>query len=340
MGLAIECLARAVDLARSAGDRATEAGAKRYLAIVHHLRGEARAALRLCLQSRDLALELGHDRLTAEALLTLANLHYEEGRLSSALAQYRLAAKLGAADAEIRARVAQNLGIVATVQGRLDEAQEHYREALGLYDAQRDLHGRAMTHHNLGMLHADRREWPAAAREYGRAAALATRSGNRHLVALCQLNQAEVHLAHERLDDARELAERALGTFRELGARRDEAGALRMLGVLHHHLERPTMAETLLRSALAIAEATGQRLLVAEASRDLAALYGQVGRFTEALHWLTRAEQLFGKLGARLDQQDVEARKAALAARHGAAGDDPVRGDRPGGAGSATLARA
>lgn len=312
MATAMECFARAVDLAQATGDQRLDAVARRHLAVVHHLRGEARAALRLCLQSRDLALEIGDDRLTAEALIALANIHYEEGRLSAALTQYRLAAKLGASDAEIRARVAQNLGILASVQGRLDQAIEHYHEALRLYEARGDHYGQAMAHHNLGMVYADRRDWDAADREYVQATELAGRSGDQHLKGLCLLNWAEVYLAHEQFEVVRNLSDQALGIFRELDARRDEAGALRLLGVVYRHLKLPTMAESRLRSALEIAEATGQRLLVAETSRDLALLWKDTGRCAEALKWLTRAERVFAELGARLDVQDVTARKAEL----------------------------
>jgi tetratricopeptide (TPR) repeat protein len=312
MAVALECFAQAVDLAQATGDRELEAAARRHLAVVHHLRGEARAALRLCLQSRDLALEIGHDRLAAEALIALANLHYEEGRLSAALAQYRLAAKFGASDVEIRARVAQNLGMLASVQGRLDQAVEHYDEALNLYEAHGDHYGQAMVHHNLGMVHADRHDWDSGDREFVQATELADRSGNQHLKGLCLLNRAEVHLAHERFDVVRDLAEGALGIFRALDARRDEAGALRLLGVVDRHLRHPTLAESRLRSALEIAEATGQRLLVAETSRDMALLCQDTGRGAEALKWLTRAEKVFAGLGARLDVQDVAARKAEL----------------------------
>ncbi len=83
MAIAMECFAQAVDQARASGDRELEIAARRHLAIAHHLRGEKRAALRLCLQSRDLALEIGHDRLAAEALIALGNFLYEEGRITA-----------------------------------------------------------------------------------------------------------------------------------------------------------------------------------------------------------------------------------------------------------------
>ena len=313
MAAAMECFAQAVDQARAGGDRELEIAARRDLAIVHHLRGETRAAHRLCLQSRDLALEIGHDRLAAETFIALGNFHYEEGRISAALTQYRLAAKLGAAFPEVQARVAQNLGILATVRGRLDEASDHYHAALRLYRTADDMRGEAMAHHNLGMVCADRRDWDAADQQYALAAELARRAGEWHLEGLCLLNQAEILLARQRYEMVRGLAEQALAIFRDCDARRDEAGALRMLGVAYARLGRPTLAESRLRSALEIAEATGQRLLEAETSRDLAVLCHHDGRRAEVAGWLQRAERLFEHLDARLDLEQLVALKGELA---------------------------
>jgi len=314
MAIAMECFAQAVDQARASGDRELEIAARRHLAIAHHLRGEPRAALHLCLQSRDLALEFGHDRLAAQALIALGNFLYEEGRISAAQTQYRLAAMFGTAYPEIQAAVAQNMGILACVRGRLEEASDHFHASLKLYRACGDLRGEATAYHNLGMACADRRDWDAADQQYAVAVELARRAGEWHLEGLCLLNQAELHLAHQRYEMVRGLADQALAIFRDHDARLDQAGALRMLGVAYSHLDRPTLAESRLRSALEIADATGQRLLEAETSRDLAVLCLRTGRRAEAASWLDRAGRLFEHLDARLDLQQIAALKKELTA--------------------------
>src|SRR2546422_8366167 len=50
-----------------------------------------------------------------------------------------------------RARVQQNLGILANIQGDLDEAVARYERSLAAYRDCGDPHGCAITYHNLGM---------------------------------------------------------------------------------------------------------------------------------------------------------------------------------------------
>src|SRR6185295_10092485 len=112
----------AIAEAERAGDERVLAEALRRLAVVRHHRGESSAARALCHRSREVAMRGGDTLLAAEALNTLGGLDLMAGALEEARANFRQALALDGANTELQARVQQNLGIVANIQGDLAEA--------------------------------------------------------------------------------------------------------------------------------------------------------------------------------------------------------------------------
>jgi putative nucleotidyltransferase with HDIG domain len=282
-----------------------EAEALRRLAVLHHHRNERDTAGELCSRSHAIAREIGDRVLAGEALNVLAGFAFESGAMEEARSRYQDALELGGADPGLRGRIEQNLGILANIQGDHPEATAHYQRSLEGFEASRDQKGRAIAHHNLGMVSADRQQWEEADQHFRESLKITREVGDVHLEGLCLLNHSEVHLALERYDDARTNAEQALAIFDRLGARLDKADAYKVLGVVFRETRRFTLAESRLQSAIEQAVSTGSVLSEAEASRELARLYQITGRNQEALQLLNAAHRLFSRLDARVDLVDV-----------------------------------
>ena len=169
------------------------------------------------------------------------------------------------------------------------------------------------------MVSADRELWDDADRYFRRSLEIAEAIGDIHLQGLGLLNHAEVHLARQRYEQARQNAEAALGIFDQLGSRLDKADAYKVIGRVYRETGRHALAESRLRSAIELAVSTGSILSEAEASRELALLYQSMGRNQEALRLLNAAHRLFGRLDARVDLVDVSTKVAQ-------AGRDLLRG--------------
>ncbi|MFQ5895505.1 MAG: tetratricopeptide repeat protein [Nitrospinota bacterium] len=125
----------------------------------------------------------------------------------------------------------------------------------------------------------------------------------------------EAHLLAGRIDEAIQLARRALDLSRDHKERGSQAYALRLLGEVASHRDPPDAgrAEDHYRQALARAEELGMRLLVAHCHFGLGSLYGQMGRAEQARtelsaaielyrvmempFWLTRAEAALANMG-------------------------------------------
>lgn len=318
-GCMSEAIARyesVITAAERSGEEEVLVEALRRVAVVRHQQGDHVRARVDCRRSYGLARALGHDLLAAEALNTLGGLDLTTGFLEDARRAFIRALELGGEDRALRARVEQNLGILANIQGELDEAAMRYSSSLDAYRACEDWHGCAIAYNNLGMVHADRAQWLEAERYYEKAHALATRGGDRYLQALCLVNRGEVDIARQRYEDARRAAEEALMLFAELGASHAKADAYRILGMVYRETGRPTLSEARLRTAIDLGAESGSVLSQADAQRELAVLCQSTGRNQDALRCLHAAHRLFKRLDARVDLVHVGGKMAELEATY------------------------
>jgi HD-GYP domain-containing protein (c-di-GMP phosphodiesterase class II) len=313
---AIERYEAAIAAAQASGERTVLAEALRRLAILRHHRDEPAQARELCRKSYEVAEGIGNDVLAAEALNTMGCIDTSSGSLVEARKNFLQALELGGSSRDLLARAEQNLGILANIQGELDEALTRYGRSLEAYRASGDKHGCAIAYHNLGMVSADRALFDEADRYFSESRAIAERTGDVHLQGLCLVNQAEVDVARQRFENARQNAEAALALYDQLGARGAKAEAYRVLGMMYREAGRPALAESRLRSAIYLAAEAGSVLNEAEASRELALLYQATERNQEALRLLNAAYGLFRRLDARVDLIHVGGKVAELEATY------------------------
>jgi putative nucleotidyltransferase with HDIG domain len=305
MAEAVQCYEAAIQAAERDAERGILAESLRRLGVVHHQRNERAQARELCERSFRTATDLGDAVLAAEALNALAGFDVESGSIESAREKFYRALELGRASPELRGRTEQNLGVLANIQGALAEALAHYQQSLLAFESIGNDRGCAIAYHNLGMVSADRELWDDADRYYARSFEIAEAIGDIHLQGLGLLNHAEVHLARQRYDQAKQDAEAALGIFDQIGSKLDKADAYKVIGRAYRETGRHALAESRLRAAIDLAVSTGSILSEAEASRELALLYQSMGRNQEALRLLNTAHRLFTRLDARVDLVDV-----------------------------------
>ena len=293
-------------------DRLVLAEALRRLGAIRRRQHQPEEALRLCGESFAFATLAGSRVLAAEALNGTALVHLEHGRWADARAAFHKAIELGADSPAVVARIEQNLGIIANIQGDLPVAREHYGRSLAAFDGANDDRGRALAYHNLGMISCDVEDWDAAERHFAASREIAERLGEAHLRALCLLNQTEVCIARGNHEQAKSDAEEALREFTRTGALVDKASAYRVLGVVYRETDRPDLSEARLQTAVEIGVEARSPLSEAEARRELARLYQSLNRNQDALRALNAAHRLFGQLDARRDLVDVAGKRGEL----------------------------
>lgn len=318
-GSVAEAVARydlTIAAAERSGDEAILVEALRRRAVVRHRQGDTMRARVDCRRAYALARAMGRDAMAAEALNTLGGLDLTTGYLESARRSFVRALELGGEGAALRARVEQNLGILANIQGELEAAFARYRRSLEAYQTGGDLHGAARAYNNLGMVSADQGRYTEAESYFRRCYALAERIGDRHLQGLCLINHAEVDIARQRYEDARSRGEAAIELFEGLGAQDAKADAFRVLGMMYRDTGRTALGEQRLRMAIDLSATAGSVLGEAEARRELALLCQASDRNQEALRLLNDAYGLFRRLEARVDLVNVGGKVAELEATY------------------------
>jgi tetratricopeptide (TPR) repeat protein len=127
----------------------------------------------------------------------------------------------------------------------------------------------------------------------------------------------EAYLLAGRMEEAVQLAGRALDLSRAHQERGHEAWALRLLGEIAAHQAPPEIApaEHHYRQALALAEALGMRPLQAHCHLGLGTLYATIGCRDEARAELSTAIELFRSMEMTFWLQQAEAALAEVEGR-------------------------
>ena len=306
----------AIAAATATGDQVVLAEALRRLAVVRLRRGESAVARELCRRSHVVARRLGNNELAGEALNTLGGFDVETGALEEARQHLIRARDLAGTSLGLRARVEQNLGILANIHGDFEQALECYARSLAAFRAVGDERGCAIAYHNLGKASAARQRLDEAERYFEQSLQIAGRVADPYLEGLCLVNHAKVHIARGRVDEARRNAEIALAVFGQLDVGSARADAYLVLGMVHRETGQPDLAEAQLRAAIELAVRTGSLLNEAEASRELALLCRATERNRDALTLLSHAHALFRRLDARPDLASVDGKMAELEATY------------------------
>ena len=302
----------AVHAARDAGEERLRAEALRSLANLHRRRHDLDEALRLYRESHDVADRLDDPVLTAEALNGIALVHFLRGEWDDARRELTRAIDVGAASEALCARVEQNLGVMANAEGDLHGALRHYERSLASFRAAGDARGCGIAYHNMGMNRADLELWREADESFRASLEIADVLGDVAMRGHVLLSRTEVYVAKQDFEAARQSTEEALRIFDALEARELKADAYKWLGIVYRETGRPVLAEARLRTALDLSTEIGATLSQAEASRELALLYGQLGRNQDTLRHLSSSHRLFSRLNARRDLVDVAGKMAQL----------------------------
>jgi putative nucleotidyltransferase with HDIG domain len=311
-GEAIACFEAAVLAAERCGQAELLADGLRRLAVIRHEQSQHDAARKLAERSYDVARAAGLDTLAADALNTLGVQDLLGGSLNEAKATFTRALAIGGTQRDLCARVEQNLGILANVQGDLDGALVHYRRSLDGFQHSNNDHGCGLAYHNLGMVSTDLGRYEEAEEQFLESRLIAERIGDGQLQAKCLVSHAEVDISRQRYDAARQKAEKALALFDRLGFKRGKADAYRVIGMVYRETGRAALAESRLTSSLDLAVEAKSVLIEAESARELALVYQALGRNEASLNMLNRAHRLFQRLDARTDVVSVGSKRAAL----------------------------
>ena len=284
---ALDACEHAISLLLPVGPSDALADVLRWKGSILRDRGQHTAAADLYSQSLTVADAIGYRVGRAHALNCLGTVSQFRGDLGAAERWYgeaaRLAHRLG--DRKLSGMVQQNLGIVADVQGRTDEAVAHFRLSLVAFEQEEEMASALLVLNNLGVLYTRENAYRRAEEALERALGLARNL--RDVVAECVIeeNRASLYLALGNLEKSESAAAAALSIAEQRKDSTRRAAALRALARVA--LRRsPAEAVSLLERALVLCELGEDTLLRAETLTDLGDAYMATQQTVRAReHW-------------------------------------------------------
>jgi len=293
---------------RGAGDVAFSPTLALHCAIAHGRMGRHEESVRWVELALERARAVGDTALHARALDVRGAIALDAGCLDEAEGHFRAALSEadGVADHAIVGKCCSNLGVVANVRGRHNEAVVCYTMAMVAYRRAGLERGVAETQNNLWITHRDRGDLPSALEAANRAVRLAEKTADRALLALALRGRAEIHVLSGDPHPALREIQLALKLRREVGDVTGEAGDLRVLGLVEAALGRRAAAERTLRTVLERARRYGRPHLAAETGRALFELLADQGRVTAARDMARSARVRFSRLGATAEVERLD----------------------------------
>jgi tetratricopeptide (TPR) repeat protein len=229
---AIDACDHAIALLLPVGPSDALADVLRWKGSVLRDRGHHAAASDLYAQSLAVADSIAYKAGRAHALNCMGTIAQFRGDLLAAERWYGEAALLAhrIGDRRLSGMVQQNLGVVAEVQGRPDEAIAHFRLALAAFEDEADQDGMLWVLNNLGVLHTREAAYGRAEDMLERAFRLATVRGDVASQGIVDENRAALFLATGRLDKADAAIARAYGIAEQRRDNTRRAAAQRIMG--------------------------------------------------------------------------------------------------------------
>ena len=269
--------------------------------------GHPREARQWLTQTLPLIARSGDRAALRKAVNQLGVTEIELGALDAAERVFGQALELARIDGDdlLVAHATNNMGAIANIRGRRDEALAVYQLAIPAYQRLGNVAGLAQSLHNMAISFRHLGQLERASEYEHRAIGYATECANGPLLALAWLERAELSLQSGDGALAEVGAQRAAAQFAKVPDPIREADALRVVGAARLTLDRVIDARSALERGLRLAREHGSRLVEGETQRVLAECFVRLGDREAARSELATAIGLFEVLGA--EEQRTEA---------------------------------
>ena len=306
-----ECLSQ-IEQLKEVGDLSGQAELLSLVADYHAEACRWDEALSCYRESLELFTAAGESFNRASILFNMALVHRDRGELNAAKAMLQEAKaifqEMGAVPC--LAQVDLSLGSVLALQGRADDANGHFEQAIERQEALEALPELCESYLTRAQFMAGEGRLVEAEFYLDRGESIISRADCQLLHTLLFLVQGDVHLMRGRALEARSCFEKALSQARSLGNPHQEARALAGMGRAALQEKSYDSAESLLSQALSICKPLGARGDIAAISRILQQLFLSQGDHARA----KEMDRLAGRAGGPCDSREEQEAEAATRA--------------------------
>jgi diguanylate cyclase (GGDEF)-like protein len=259
--------------------------------------------------------ELGDERnALGHALNVLAAVRWRQGDLDHAQQLFHEALERGTSttDPRLQVDVMTNLGSLASIRGDFREALRYYQDALAHGRLYSLLDNILVALNNLGMANMALGRVDAADEAFTEALTIANALGGLSFRISLEVNCAALQIEKRDFVEAKRRCDRAMALAEHLDDARANGEAEKVYGIIARETGDLAGAEVHLTTARRMAASANDLALEGDANRELAELFGRLGRNREMLQALNRAHACFTQLRARHELADVGRRMSRL----------------------------
>ncbi|MDY6786266.1 MAG: CHAT domain-containing protein [Cyanobacteriota bacterium] len=299
----------ALQLARAAGDRETEALTLTWLGVAHANLKDLKPAADYYTQVLQLYRETGDRHSQASILMSLGQIKSTWGEYQNALDDYDQALKLWR-EVEYRtgeAATLNNIGFVYSDLGDSNPALNYYQKALDLVENLGNPANIAATLNNIGRAHSDSGQLEKSLETYNQALALWQEAKNTNGQASTLNNIGFVYASNQQWGQAREYYDRALPLWQELGDKGGEASTLTNIGYVYANSGEGNTALEYYNRALPLRQAVGDRAKEALTRYRIAVVQRDLGKIEEAQRQIEAAIAIIEDLRTQVSRSDLRA---------------------------------
>ena len=260
--------------------------------------------------------------LLAELVAAAAWFWFMRGQLEEGGRWLEDALSAGVGDPALRATLSMRAGAIADARGEYDRAEAHYRSALELRRAGRDLPGAVSALNNLGALAYARADLPAALAWYEQGLALARDIDDQLGVAIALGNMGIVAVAQGDCAAAVGLLEQSIALGEQLGHQYVLAVSRQALGSAHLGLGNLDQASAHLMWALSMHRKLEELIGIAPTLEELAGLAVALGAGEDAAARLGAASAIRESMGTPLPAVEESRHARTVAAARALVGDE------------------
>jgi len=277
--------------------------------IAHTRLGRLEAGKQWAMIALARARALGDRTLEVRALNVSGAIALEHGGIDEATHFFNKAQEEAMQDNDMATvgRCANNLGIIANMQGDYGQAVGAYTRAIAAYQKARYDRGIAESQHNLGITYREQGHLDDAMQAADAAVREAERLGDPRLKAQALAGRAEIRIVRGEPELAIGEAKRALAVHRDLRDAVLETEDMRILAVGLGLVGDTEEAEQLFREVVERGVEHERPLIVANAHRDLAQMYAREGDVNGARKMAQLARSSYVRLGAKVEVDKLDA---------------------------------
>ena len=236
----------------------------------------------------------------------MAITNFEKGEWDETERHYLHALELiTAGNAELRAKINNNLGALYNARGDSDNAISSYLRSIPDFQGVGNRLGLAQAYHNLGMSFFAKEDMPRASEHYEKSLEISRGLDVPDLSALTRLNLAELHVHSGEIAQAEAFCKMAMATLDEVDDRLGMAEARKIMGCIEGSKRNWDEAVEFFERSVEINEECASPLGLAETYFEYARVCKEAGRAEESHRLLNKSLGIFEQLKASKEIESV-----------------------------------